>query len=68
MGRGYNYATCLEGALKAKDYDDRDGDYDDGDVDDLRQTGQRLADDCLYDARTGQRADLHAQRRNSGVL
>ena len=49
MGRGYNYATCLEGALKATDYEDRDGDYDGGDVDDLRQTGQRLADDCLYD-------------------
>ena len=46
MGRGYNYATCLEGALKATDYEDRDGDYDDGDdVDDLRQAGQRPKSD-----------------------
>ena len=42
MGRGYNYATCLEGALKARYDDDGDGDYDDGDVDDLKQSGQRL--------------------------
>ena len=33
MGRGYNYATCLEGALKAK-YDDND--HDDENVDYLK--------------------------------
>ena len=40
MGRGYNYATCLEGALKANDDDD----------DDLAKQNQYLdqADDC-YD-------------------
>ena len=27
MGRGYNYATCLEGALKANDDDDDDDDW-----------------------------------------
>ena len=40
MGRGYNNATCLEGALKTANYEDSDDDYNDGDVDDLRQTAQ----------------------------
>ena len=40
MGRGYNNATCLEGALKTANYEDSDDDYNDGDVDDLRQTDQ----------------------------